>query len=686
MSEHGTKNDLQALLAFGARMCVPAQVIQDVSDLPYLASIARVARWSFDCIPRVRATENTKVRVAEALLLVLGNLLDIIRQSEVALTPSELQLLTRVACALESLYAKLRGHLPEAKTHGDPEVMRWLDCKHLVADIISETDIEDALDDKRLGSLEEFRNRVQQTTEDLLNIVNNRRPEASRQITVVDKVTGEALLAKRSEHLLPTVPAHTLDRPGPRQHIVKSIAGSTDAVYHCVLGAPGMGKTTFVRSLLHDPAVTAKYAHRRFYVACDEARSVDEVVTCICARLGCLRRGRWRRLLPRPALLVLDGLDGLTTSARHALALESFLSRCCRAEGLSLIITSRGPRRPRNVPWTAPLLPPLGPLQLREAEQLCFWRAPALTPDQVRELFSLSDGHPMALALLASAAAFEGFSRCLARWRSRTRGLPIDAAPTLADIIAFAIQSLRHTIPMPHPRLRQRQASQPAALLKLASVLPCGLGHRVAGELPVFETAAPREWDGCPAGASSAASTRGNTDYLPDLMYLRARQAKLVRMGLARREGGALVVPRAVRAHVLGRALDVELEPLALAVFDLPALVRYVDHLSTGDMLLRNGELLLGVRRLALHAIGEGEAVGEAIGCAIDVAYLGAGTGWRVGGFVTSDIVRRAVEDEGDPGLHVRYLLCLSRLVRGEEDAVLRAMEVARRGEIPGGE
>ena len=100
-----------------------------------------------------------------------------------------------------------------------------------------------------------------------------------------------------------------------------------------------MGKTIFVGSLLHDPQVVARYAYRRFYVACDDARSVDDVVTKICAQLGCMRRGRWRRLLPRPALLVLDGLDGLTTSARHSLALESFLSRCCRTQGLSLIVS-----------------------------------------------------------------------------------------------------------------------------------------------------------------------------------------------------------------------------------------------------------------------------------------------------------------------------------------------------------
>ena len=44
----------------------------------------------------VRATDDARIQIAEALLIVLGNLLDIIRTAEVALTPSELQLLTRV--------------------------------------------------------------------------------------------------------------------------------------------------------------------------------------------------------------------------------------------------------------------------------------------------------------------------------------------------------------------------------------------------------------------------------------------------------------------------------------------------------------------------------------------------------------------------------------------------------------
>ncbi|KAL1730766.1 hypothetical protein EV714DRAFT_272296 [Schizophyllum commune] len=684
MSDHGADNDLQALLDFGRRVCVPTQVIEDISDLPYLATIARVAQWSFDSIPLVRATDDARIQVAEALLIVLGNLLDIIRTAEVALTPSELQLLTRVVSALESVYAKLREFLPGAQSLDDDKVLEWLDCKFLVADIISETEAEETLDDRRLGSLEECQKRIQQTAEDLVNIVKNRRPECSRQITVVDKVTDEALLAKRCEYLLPSIPAHTLDRSRLREHIVSSIARSAGPVYHCVLGSAGVGKTTFVRSLLRDHQVIARYAYRRFYVACDDARSVDNVVTKICAQLGCMRRGRWRRLLPRPALLVLDGLDGLTTSARHSLALESFLSRCCRTQGLSLIVTLRGPRRPRNIPWTTPLLPPLDNLSLSEAEQLCRWKAPVLTPDQVQELFGLCDGHVMALTLLATSASYEGFSRCMDRWRARARREHIDATPTLDVIIAFAIRSLHYTNPMPDPRLRRRKADYPLVLLELASLLPTGLSHRVAEELPVFETAKPRTWSGYAPDACYDASLNGNTDYLPDMVYLRAREAKLVRMGLARREGDFLVVPPTIRAHIMAARPEVEVEPIALSTFDLPSLVRYADWLPMGDTLLRIGELLLGARHLALHAMEEGEVVEEAVGCAIDTAYIGAATGWRVSDFITNDIVRRAVEDEGNPRLHVRYLLCLSRVVRGEGDAVLQAMEIAREEKMPG--
>ena len=61
MSDHGADNDLQALLDFGRRVCVPTQVIEDISDLPYLATIARVAQWSFDSIPvRARHTFREK--------------------------------------------------------------------------------------------------------------------------------------------------------------------------------------------------------------------------------------------------------------------------------------------------------------------------------------------------------------------------------------------------------------------------------------------------------------------------------------------------------------------------------------------------------------------------------------------------------------------------------------------------
>jgi Cdc6-like AAA superfamily ATPase len=127
---------------------------------------------------------------------------------------------------------------------------------------------------------------------------------------------------------------------------------NTGAPRIAILGAGGMGKTSLARALLHHPKITATYKQNRFFVACNSATTVVELVALIGAHLG-LKRGKnltqpvLRHLASRPPmLLILDELEMLWEPTASRRDLEDLLSLLTGVDHLALIVSSVG-FRPR---------------------------------------------------------------------------------------------------------------------------------------------------------------------------------------------------------------------------------------------------------------------------------------------------------------------------------------------------
>ncbi|EJD47532.1 hypothetical protein AURDEDRAFT_151324 [Auricularia subglabra TFB-10046 SS5] len=108
----------------------------------------------------------------------------------------------------------------------------------------------------------------------------------------------ETLLAQDSSHLqaLPEVQETGLRIPArPQLHfgrtaetdvVVDALISRETAGRVAVLGGPGMGKTSLAVTVLHHPAVAARFGARRFFVPCDAAEDHETCLGTIAAAFG----------------------------------------------------------------------------------------------------------------------------------------------------------------------------------------------------------------------------------------------------------------------------------------------------------------------------------------------------------------------------------------------------------------
>lgn len=191
-----------------------------------------------------------------------------------------------------------------------------------------------------------------------------------------------------------------------------------------ILGGPGMGKTTIALKALHDPRVADRFGERRWFIRCDGVKSRTELAAAI-ARLFDLpitpnvEQAVLAALAKAPGALVLD--NGETPLDSDGAQVEELLSILATIASLALVVTIRGHRRPRGVPWQADM----------EAERLTDAAAAeafvkvsgkpkfANDPDLSRLLVVL-DGVPLAITLMARyAEVFEALGPVWSAWKSK---------------------------------------------------------------------------------------------------------------------------------------------------------------------------------------------------------------------------------------------------------------------------
>jgi tetratricopeptide (TPR) repeat protein len=125
-----------------------------------------------------------------------------------------------------------------------------------------------------------------------------------------------------------------------------------------LLGGPGMGKTTIALTALHETRVATRFGARRWFVRCDGVKSRTELTAAIATALGlpitpAVEQAVMTSLAGAAGVLVIDNAE-TPLDADHD-AVEELLAIVAAIESLALIVTIRGKKRPRGVPWRASL-------------------------------------------------------------------------------------------------------------------------------------------------------------------------------------------------------------------------------------------------------------------------------------------------------------------------------------------
>ncbi len=190
-----------------------------------------------------------------------------------------------------------------------------------------------------------------------------------------------------------------------------------------ILGGPGMGKTALSVHAFRHSAVEAQFGKRRYFVRCEGVTSAGGLPGAIVAAMGLQASGDPRAavlqaLAAAPTLLVLDNLE--TPWDQDRPAVESLLSEIAPVPGLALVASVRGSLRPHGVRWRATL--EIGKLAPTAAEKLFH----EISGDSHRgdpelgEILALLDGVPLAIRLMAHAAAVQPSLRwVLDTWQAK---------------------------------------------------------------------------------------------------------------------------------------------------------------------------------------------------------------------------------------------------------------------------
>jgi hypothetical protein len=260
-----------------------------------------------------------------------------------------------------------------------------------------------------------------------------------------------------------------------------------------ILGPGGIGKTALAVIVLHHPDIVSKYVHRHF-VSCAGAATAGQLVNNVAVYLGLEPSQNPSKIIVQylmecgPALLVLDNLETVWEAAENRYGVEEFLSILSEVDELTLLvsvilflpvdeklksleqITLRGAERPGKVKWHRPFLAPLEPLHPTASRQTFIEIADLPTSDDepdFTEILELTGHLPLAISLMASVSAAEGYSSALSRWKAERTSLVsqgYDKESNLEKSIMISLTS---------PRMTARVGN--LELLSILSVLPDGL-------------------------------------------------------------------------------------------------------------------------------------------------------------------------------------------------------------------
>ncbi|KIY53898.1 hypothetical protein FISHEDRAFT_68466 [Fistulina hepatica ATCC 64428] len=191
-----------------------------------------------------------------------------------------------------------------------------------------------------------------------------------------------------------------------------------------ICGPRGVGKTALALSFVHHESVRSAYEHRRFFVCCDAARSVDDLKACIARHLDLHSHDVLVYLrdlcCQGPALLILDHLDPIWEDESQRPALVKFLLQLSHRTRMSFIITVTAWIDTEDSClsiWSQPLLHPLRPLAPNDAlELMSVVAAQSPRTPYFYELLTSAKGLPFVLTMFGNLMGFHGSTHVWTSW------------------------------------------------------------------------------------------------------------------------------------------------------------------------------------------------------------------------------------------------------------------------------
>ncbi|KAF8175974.1 hypothetical protein K438DRAFT_1979481 [Mycena galopus ATCC 62051] len=403
---------------------VAANALRDISEATEIPFVSRVCTLTLTIIPMVQNTKFQKdrcFRIIEDIHHLLCVLMNLAKGSEDIQSPWMLNHIAQCALTLQKVDSCLRAQR-ELGTF-----RRLFKQTELIAQLDGcETDLKAALSSLTIkqgaglaSALIEFNVDIERRHQELLEVISAQSGSFDSMSSVGQ---GSLNVSSGSFSLLPASPKIFHGREAELEHLVDTLL--TDPARAAILGPGGMGKTTLAVAALHNPKVADKYPTRHF-IPCDSSHTNDSLVATIASNLGVEASRRLSRAVIHhlstgpPCLVILDNFETPWEPADGRAEVEEFISLLTDVSHVALLITMRGAERPAKVRWTHPFLPPLSPLTQTAAHQTFIEIADEIPTDsEVDQLLNITDNIPLALQLVATAAASEGCQATLERWES----------------------------------------------------------------------------------------------------------------------------------------------------------------------------------------------------------------------------------------------------------------------------